>query len=230
MIRSIVMILPIILAVFTDVQADTVYLKNGRAMEGIIKAEGEDSVDLEVFGGVVRFKKNEVDRIEKTGPEAADALRKKWEAKKIETLKKAREESLKREYEPRHVEISQSSGHIIVNARINKKTDCQLILDTGATYVVLSNAAAKKLGIDLGSKEVKNIQLLLADGRKADAKLVVLRTVSTQGVEAENVNAAILPEGAEGAGMKDGLLGMSFLKNFNFKIDQKNNKLILEKL
>lgn len=44
------------------------------------------------------------------------------------------------------------------------------------------------------------------------------------------MDAAILLDDVAGINFKDGLLGMSFLKNFNFKIDQSNNRITLEKL
>jgi len=50
-----------------------------------------------------------------------------------------------------------------------------------------------------------------------------------QGVEAKGVGAVVLPEGAAFTRGEDGLLGMSFLRKFNFKIDHTTKKLILEK-
>lgn len=229
-VKSLILIL-LILSIFTgNAGADTLYLKNGRAIEGIIKTEDNDSVDLEVFGGMVRFKKSEIERIERASPEASEAIRRKWEKKRVETITKAKEEQVRREFEPKQVEISQVSGHIFVEVVLNKKVNVSLILDTGASYMVLSSNVAKKLGLNLNDKEVQDVVLILADGRKVSAKRVTLESVTTQGVEAKNVTAAILPEDADDTSLKDGLLGMSFLKNFNFKVDQKNSKLILEKI
>jgi predicted aspartyl protease len=74
------------------------------------------------------------------------------------------------------------------------------------------------------------VELIMADGRKTEAKMVILESVSVQDSEIKNIEAAVLPEKDSAAVPEDGLLGMSFLKKFNFKIDQKNDKLILEKL
>ncbi|MFH1398429.1 MAG: hypothetical protein ABIH27_07770 [Candidatus Omnitrophota bacterium] len=54
--------------------------------------------------------------------------------------------------------------------------------------------------------------------------------MTVQGVEAKEVDAAVLLDEVAGIKFKDGLLGMSFLKKFNFKIDQANNRVILERL
>jgi len=92
----------------------------------------------------------------------------------------------------------------------------------------LSNNIAKKLGIDNNKQET--VRLKLADGRQIDAKYVVLESIGVQDVEAKNIGAAVLLEDVGDAEFKDGVLGMSFLSKFNFKVDQKNKKLILERL
>lgn len=210
--------------------ADTLYLKNGRTMEGIIKSESQDSIDLEVFGGVVRFKRSEVGRVEKTDAQASEAIRQKWEKKRVETYRKAKEEQLRKEFEPKNVEIIQQGGQIVVDCLLNKKANVTLIMDTGASFVVLTSNAAKKLGLSLDNTKEGTLEMILADGSKVSARRVILESVSAQGVEAKNVQAVVLPEASDTANLKDGLLGMSFLKNFNFKVDQKNNKLVLEKI
>lgn len=219
-----------ILLISVKAQADTIYLKNGRTMEGIIRAQGQDTVDLEVFGGVVRFRKSEITRIEKATPEGEDAIRLKWEKKRMDTEKKAQEEKIRKEFEPKQVEIIQKSDHMLVDVVLNKKVNVTLVLDTGASCLLLTNSVAKKLGVDINDKKLQNVELIMADGRKVNGKLVMLESVAAQGVEAQGVAAAVLPEDAGMENFNDGLLGMSFLKNFNFKIDHRNNKLILEKI
>ena len=54
--------------------------------------------------------------------------------------------------------------------------------------------------------------------------------LEVQGVVAKKVEAAVLLDDTGGLGFGDGLLGMSFLKKFNFKVDQREKKLTLEKL
>jgi len=209
--------------------ADTLHLKNGRSIEGLIKAEDEQGVDLEVGFGTVRFSRSQIERIERTSTEESTSIKQKWEEKKQKTLDKEKENRLKNELGPKQVDIQQQSGHVVVDVLINKKVNASLVLDTGATYVVLTHAMAQKIDLDIDERIGKDIEMVLADGRKAKAKYMILDTVSAQGVEAKNVAAAVLPSDVAGANFKDGLLGMSFLKNFVFKVDQKNNKLILEK-
>ena len=101
-------------------------------------------------------------------------------------------------------------------------------MDTGASIMMLRKDVAKKLGLDLDTAKF-DMQVQLADGRKVNAKYVVLESVKVQNSEALNVDAAVLLDEAD-ISFGEGLLGMSFLSRFNFKVDQKEKKLILEKL
>ena len=83
---------------------------------------------------------------------------------------------------------------------------------------------ALRLGIDT-DKIKQKVEMMLADGRRRKAKIVIIDSVKTGGAEAKNVEAAIIKSRA--SQHTDALLGMSFLKNFLFSIDTENNKLNL---
>ena len=212
----------------SEVNADVIYLKNGRSLEGIIKTEDENSVELEVGFGTVKFQKEQIERIYKSHPEELRQIERDWQRQRIEAeaarTKREQEEALK----PRKVEFSDEHGGIFVNAVLNKKVEASLLLDTGASFVMLTKKLAQGLGIDLDSKK-DLMQLQLADGRKVDTMRVILDNVKVEEVEAADIEAAILLEDVGDYGFKDGLLGMSFLNRFNFKIDYEKKELILEK-
>ncbi len=210
--------------------ADTIYLKNGRSIDGFIKKEDEDGIELDIGFGTIKFRPSQIERIYKSTSEESDVLRQEWEKNKAASEKRAQEEKARKALEPKKIELTREQGHIIVDAILNKDVKATLLLDTGASLVVLSNSVAKKLGIEARVDDKANVELILADGRKMGAKYAVLKNISVQGVEAEDVPVAFMSEDMEGAAYKDGLLGMSFLNRFNFKVDQKNNKLILERL
>jgi clan AA aspartic protease (TIGR02281 family) len=208
-----------------NLRADTIYLKNGRSLEGFIKNEDADRVELDVGFGSVKFRRQEIERIYKSTPEESSQIYEKWEKKKQE----AQQRRQLQEYAPKYIQIQPNKGHIVVDALLNKKVYAQLFLDTGASVVVLSSKIGEDLGLDIGN--IKDVIILeLADGRKIEAKFINLENVSVEEVETENVTAAILPADADISSFKDGLLGMSFLERFNFQVDQENQKLILEKL
>lgn len=208
-----------------EVNADIVYLKNGRSIEGLLKEEDEQGIELDVGFGTIKFSKNQIARIEKSSTDESLALKQQWQRHKLEL----EEERLKRELAPKQIEVYPEHGHIMVNAVLNRRVAVSLLLDTGASLVVLPNNIAKKLGINTNEKEAR-VELQLADGRKVNASYVLLETIKVQDVEAKNVDAAVLLDDVSEIGFKDGLLGMSFLNRFNFKVDQKSKRLILERV
>ena len=58
------------------------------------------------------------------------------------------------------------------------------------------------------------------------ASPAILKSVKVGEAKLENVPAAVIEK--KGTSEEDGLLGMSFLKNFLVRINTKENKLILE--
>ena len=208
------------------VYADTVYLKNGRSLEGIIEREDADKVELSVGFGAVTFRKSAIERISKSNLEEAEQILKKWEEKKEEEKK----ERLEKEFEPKNVTLTrEDSGHIVVDTLLNGSVAAKLIFDTGASLLTITHAVALKLGIN--PDEINPlVELQVANGEKVTAKFFVLESVNVEDSEAKNVEAAIMPKDVQNIGPSDGLLGMSFLRKFNFRVDQKKNKLILEKL
>ena len=89
-----------------------------------------------------------------------------------------------------------------------------MVVDSGATLIVIPWEIAKELKVKVKPSD-KPIKLQVADGRTIDGTLVVLDSVRVGGFVVEKVEAAILgPE----ARFASPLLGMSFLKNFQFEI------------
>jgi len=212
--------------------ADIIHLKNGRSIEGLIKNQDRERIELDVGFGTVKFDWTAIEKIEKSSLKEEKLLRKSWQEYKVKQEKKdkerqRREEEIKRqkELEPKLVDLAQDSDHIIVNALLNNRVHALLVLDTGASTVLLSKEISQRL--DTQGKEHK-AEVQMADGRKKQARYIVLDSVKVEGAEAKNVGAVVLSDREE-QGDYDGLLGMSFLKNFNFTIDSKNNKLILQK-
>lgn len=209
--------------------ADIIYLKNGRQLEGLIKSEDEKSVELEISFGTVKFEKTQIERISRASSQETESIRQNWEKQKQETQQRMKQQRIEEERQPKKVGFSQDKQNIVVAAKLNKKLEVSLVLDTGAAVVVLSKNTAKGLGMDL-ERLKPDMKLTLADGRQANAKRIVLENIKVENVETENVEAAIMLDEAAQGGFGDGLLGMSFLKRFNFKVDHKEKKLILEKI
>ncbi|MFH1398430.1 MAG: retropepsin-like aspartic protease [Candidatus Omnitrophota bacterium] len=159
--------------------ADTLYLKNGRSVDGFIKSEDTDSVSLDIGFGTVGFRKSDIDKIYRSNQVESELLRQKWEKQRLDRIRKqeevsrieaakAKAESLK----PKEVKVSRESGHIFVQARINDKIPVELLLDTGASFVLLSNEIGRRLGVDK-EKRKSIIIMRVADGRPVDAPYVL---------------------------------------------------------
>lgn len=121
-------------------------------------------------------------------------------------------------------ETTQGS-HVLVSAAINGKARAKLIVDTGATVVLLTARLADQVGVEGAGSGF--VQVKVADGRQVPARTVVLDSVQVGSMRAEQVEAAILPEFEPGL---DGLLGMSFLKRFDVRVDGERGRLILRQL
>jgi len=223
------------------VRADTVYLKNGNAVSGIIKNDDEQGVTLEINIGTVKFRQSEIERVQKTiTPEAASDLRQQWDAarQREQAARQKADEERRRveEGKPKtgNVSVNKETGHVFVTALINGKITARLLVDTGATLTVLSPKIGEQLkgasaGVDKKSSSQRNVELTLADGRKVPSDYVLLNSLSVNDSAASNVDAAIIND-ANAFADNDGVLGMSFLSKFNVGINQKEGKLTLEKL
>lgn len=106
-----------------------------------------------------------------------------------------------------------SSGHFITEASINGH-DIAVLVDTGATAVALSYEDASDAGLRPGSLDY-NVPVSTANGM-AQAARVKLDEIAIDGVEVEDVEALVLPEGA----LQGTLLGMTFLSRLSsFRVE-----------
>ncbi|MFN4217815.1 MAG: TIGR02281 family clan AA aspartic protease [Candidatus Bipolaricaulia bacterium] len=98
-------------------------------------------------------------------------------------------------------------GRIVETAR--------MALDTGATYVMIPWDLAESLGYQPGRSR-ERIEMVTASGVER-APLITLQSVRLAGLEAQRVKALVhdLPPRS----FVDGLLGLSFLRNFKFCLD-----------
>ncbi len=114
---------------------------------------------------------------------------------------------------------------VIVQATLNGKAAVKLILDTGATFTMISGATAKELDIDT-TQNTRSIPFQTANGT-IQAPLINLDSIAVAGLELKNLTAAVhdaMPDPAVA-----GLLGLNFLSNFRMDIDTEKGLVHLEK-
>ncbi len=113
----------------------------------------------------------------------------------------------------------------VVEATINSTTTANFILDTGASYTVISKHIAKELKIDLAKKHPK-IRLQTANGI-INVPLVTLDSIEVSGLRIDDVAVAV-HDFSKDTNIA-GLLGLNFLGKFRMELDTEKGVLILEK-
>ncbi len=123
------------------------------------------------------------------------------------------------------VKLTRRGNSLTTSVLLNRKVKEELIVDTGATDTVISSSLAKKIGISIAKGQ--NVLCQVADGRAVNGKQVRIKEVRVGGAKVYNVQAVVLDSGE--IGNSPGLLGMSFLNNFVFKVDTEKEILVLQK-
>jgi len=123
------------------------------------------------------------------------------------------------------VTVSKGNHGMTAKVILNGDVTCLMAVDTGATVVVISKEIADRLEINQNDS-VEDVEFSLADGSIIKSKLIKIKSVKVGNSVVYDVAAAVTDK-PPGPGI-DGLLGMSFLNNFNIKMDVANEKLILE--
>jgi aspartyl protease family protein len=111
-----------------------------------------------------------------------------------------------------------TGGHFVTSGSINGRS-VQFVVDTGATYVALSQAEADRIG--LAYKNGKRGMVNTANG-PAPAYLTSINVVRVGDVQVYNVEAVVTP-----ATMDIVLLGNSFLTRFQMK--RENDRMTLDR-
>jgi clan AA aspartic protease (TIGR02281 family) len=123
------------------------------------------------------------------------------------------------------IPIEKHGQVVVIEATLNGKTSARFVVDTGASYTMISNAVAKELNIDV-SQNQRTMPFQTANGL-IQAPLTRLDSVTVGGMEIKNLTAAV--HDAVPDANVSGLLGLNFLSNFKMDIDTQKGVLNLEK-
>ncbi len=118
--------------------------------------------------------------------------------------------------------IPVSGGNFLVDVLLNGRVKARLMLDTGASFVTLSEEIGQKLGV-FNSGAHAEMPFNTAGGEEW-MQLVALQTVGAGKAQSQLVEASI----AKHIKDIDGLLGMSFLGDYRFEIDRTSKLLTLK--
>lgn len=123
------------------------------------------------------------------------------------------------------IPLRRMGNSFVADVRVNDTVFVSLIVDTGATSMVITRALADTLGLAADEKFGK-VMIRLADGSQTTGSQIFLNSVSVGNVRAEHVRAIAVNDAPNDN--VDGLLGMSFLGRYVCKIDAQASALILE--
>lgn len=121
------------------------------------------------------------------------------------------------------IPLTGNGRHLIVEARLNSTVSGPMLVDTGASYCVVNPAIARQLGLQpIGAR---GVSVATANGAVA-ADLVELDSVQLNGARLARVRAVVM-NAVEPPLI--GVLGLSFLTQFRFSVDQAEGVLRLER-
>lgn len=123
------------------------------------------------------------------------------------------------------VPLTKTAYGMTVKAVLNGGTTCTLAVDTGASTVLISKEVAERIETN-PNETIEDVKFTLADGSVIKSKVIIIKSVRIGNSTVYDVPAAV-SDNPPGTGI-DGLLGMSFMNNFNIKLDVANERLILE--
>lgn len=125
------------------------------------------------------------------------------------------------------IALTKINEHFIVDAQINSQQDVALMIDTGASITVISVSYFEQLQNTHSYEKFRDMTINTAGGDE-QAFSIKVDQFAIGGYVLNNFEVVVMDlPNFENA---DGLLGMNFLKNFKFNIDQSNAHLYLERL
>jgi clan AA aspartic protease (TIGR02281 family) len=123
------------------------------------------------------------------------------------------------------IPIEKHGQVVVIQATLNNKRAAKFVVDTGASYTLISNALARELSINVGA-DTKTLPFQTANGL-INAPVTSLESITVGGMEIRDLPTAV--HDAVPDPQVAGLLGLNFLSHFRMDIDTKNGVLHLEK-
>ena len=122
------------------------------------------------------------------------------------------------------IPLERQNNNLYADVVLNRKVKAKFMVDTGASNMQISQSMARRLNIDMSKAQPTKVSV--AGGHLVDAYAVTLDEVRMGGARVRDVRAIVLAE--DRMGLKDGLIGMSFLNNFDFNINPQKPELVLQ--
>jgi clan AA aspartic protease (TIGR02281 family) len=124
----------------------------------------------------------------------------------------------------RGVALKQFGDQYVVPAKLDGNS-VDLLIDTGATITAIDHDYYRQLGTRFKNNFMGRFKVSTANGNLM-APMYQFRDLQIGNRKVENIAVVILPMG--GLDKAEGLLGMNFLREFDFRIDQRKALLFLK--
>jgi aspartyl protease family protein len=121
------------------------------------------------------------------------------------------------------VPLRREGNSFYASVVINSKHTQEMVVDTGASLILLPHRMAVDSGVKLSDSD-PSIMLSIADGSRISGRLTKLPSVRVGRFTATDVECAVLGPEATNA---PALLGMSFLGKFKFELNAQTSQLSL---
>ena len=126
------------------------------------------------------------------------------------------------------IALEQQREHYLVNGLVDNNSSIRLMIDTGASISVMSRQYFERVKARLAPTFIRDAKINTAGG-VVDSPIYRFSSFAIGDYRIPEMQFVIMD--LENSGSKnngDGLLGMNFLKAFNFQIDQQNSRLLLK--
>ena len=126
------------------------------------------------------------------------------------------------------IALEQQREHYLVNGLVDNNNAIRLMIDTGASISVMSAKYFNGIKNQLAPEFIRNATINTAGGI-VKAPIYQFSSFEIGEYRIPNMKFVIMVlEDSDSKNNGDGLLGMNYLKVFNFQIDQENSRLLLK--
>ena len=120
------------------------------------------------------------------------------------------------------VALSKTGNQFVIDAYLDRSREVRLLIDTGAAMTVINDEVIEALGYNLNGKPR---ELFSTANGVIEAPVVTLDELSLGQATISAIAVGALP--LEMPSDVDGLLGMNFLRHYDFRIDQNRSVLLV---
>lgn len=126
--------------------------------------------------------------------------------------------------EAQSIALLRHGAHFLVKSKVNN-TGLKLLIDTGATTTSISEDVLDKIKRGGEYRLLGNYTINTAAGQ-IEAPVYRIKSLQVGDYQVTNLAIIVLPN--SNLGGANGLLGMNFLREFEFRIDQQKSRLYLQ--